>query len=86
MPCIRFSNVRQPFIPELRMFATRIFYIIATMNLFISDSFSDRLLQVNCKFYKYQMSVLAVGFNIIGHQVHHFGVIEERYFPLDQGV
>lgn len=27
-------------------------------------------------------SVLALGFMIIGHSIHHFNVIEERYFPL----
>lgn len=27
-------------------------------------------------------SVLALGFMIIGHSIHHFKIIEERYFPL----
>lgn len=31
------------------------------------------------------MSILAMGFVIISHQIHHFGIIEERYFPLDNG-
>ena len=31
----------------------------------------------------YEMSVLAMGFNIIGHQLHHFNIIKERYYPLE---
>jgi len=46
------------------------------------DLFNRQILEANCKFYKYEMSVLAMGFNIIGHQLHHFNVIKERYFPL----
>lgn len=46
------------------------------------DTFNRKILETNCKFYKYEMSVLAMGFNIIGHQLHHFNIIKERYFPL----
>ena len=45
------------------------------------DSFNRQILETNCKFYKYEMSVLAMGFNIIGHQLHHFNIIQEKYFP-----
>jgi len=48
------------------------------------DTFNRQILETNCKFYKYEMSVLAMGFNIIGHQLHHFNIIKERYFPLDK--
>ena len=47
------------------------------------DSYNQQILETNCKFYKYEMSVLAMGFNIIGHQLHHFDIIKERYLPLD---
>jgi len=46
------------------------------------QSFNRTQLQINCKFNKTEMSVLAMGFNIIGHHIHHFNVIEERYYPL----
>lgn len=46
------------------------------------DTFNPQLLEINCKFYKYEMSVLAMGFNIIGHQLHHFNIIKKKYFPL----
>ena len=55
---------------------------IATKALF--DTFNPKILITNCKFYKYEMSVLAMGFTIIGHQLHHFDFIKERYFPLDK--
>ena len=29
-----------------------------------------------------EISVLAMGFVHIGHPIHHFGVLKERYFPL----
>lgn len=47
------------------------------------DTFNNEILLLDCKFNKNQMSVLAMGFNIIGHQIHHFKIINERYFPLE---
>ena len=32
--------------------------------------------------WKYDISVLAMGFNIIGHQIHHLKIINEKYFCL----
>lgn len=54
---------------------------LATKAMF--DTFNRQILETNGKFYKFEMSVLAMGFCIIGHQLHHFNVIKERYFPLD---
>lgn len=54
---------------------------LATKAMF--NTYNRQLLETNCKFYKYEMSVLAMGFSIIGHQIHHFNIINERYFPLD---
>lgn len=55
---------------------------LATKAMF--DTFDPEIFEKNCTFYKYQMSVLAMGFNIIGHQLHHFNIIKERYVPLDK--
>ena len=62
-------------IDELRVvrFSTKVMF----------DSYNRQILESNCKFYKYEMSVLAMGFNIIGHQLHHFNIIKKKYFPLD---
>jgi hypothetical protein len=54
---------------------------LATKAMFAT--FNPQLLETNCKFFKYEMSILAMGFNIIGHQLHHFKIVKERYFPLD---
>lgn len=42
---------------------------------------SAQLLQIGST-YNTQISVLGVGFTLVGHQTHHFKIIEERYFPL----
>lgn len=33
-------------------------------------------------YWEHKISILAMGFNIIGHQIHHFKFIEDHYFPL----
>ncbi|HMS68290.1 MAG TPA: DinB family protein [Saprospiraceae bacterium] len=32
--------------------------------------------------WKHRISIEAMGFNIIGHQIHHFRFIENNYYPL----
>ncbi len=54
---------------------------LATIAIF--DTFNSEMLQSDCRFNNNHMSVLAMGFNIIGHQLHHFNVVKERYVPLD---
>jgi hypothetical protein len=53
---------------------------LATAAMF--ESFDEEMLKTNGIIWKYEMPVLAMGFNIIGHQLHHFKVIEDKYFPL----
>src|SRR6266581_2276706 len=49
----------------------------STISLF--DSFDDGILLRKAINWKYEISVLAMGFTIIGHQTHHLRIIEERY-------
>jgi DinB superfamily len=52
----------------------------STISLF--NSFDEIQLLRKGKCWKSELSVLAIGFNIIGHQQHHFTIIAERYLPL----
>jgi hypothetical protein len=53
---------------------------LSTKALF--ESFDDEAMQCAGINWKYEISVLAMGFTIIGHQVHHLKIIEEKYYPL----
>jgi DinB superfamily len=46
------------------------------------DSFDDDMLQAKGMSWEYEISVVALGFGIVGHQIHHFNVIRERYSTL----
>ena len=47
------------------------------------ESFSEDILETNCRFFEYEMPLSAIGLTIVAHQIHHFNVIAERYIPLD---
>ena len=55
---------------------------LATRALY--ESFNDHALLNTGISWKYETSVLAMGFMMMGHQIHHLKVIEEKYFPLLQ--
>lgn len=46
------------------------------------ESFDDEMLLTKAINWKHEISVLAMGFTIIGHQINHLNLIEENYFPL----
>lgn len=56
--------------------------IVRKSTIILFESFSDsQLLRVGTC-YNTKLSVLAIGFVITGHQLHHLRTIEERYIPL----
>lgn len=46
------------------------------------DSFDDETLRVRGVSWVYEVSVVELGFSILGHQTHHLNVIAERYSHL----
>lgn len=52
----------------------------ATIAMF--DTFDQGILESECHFNNISMCTLGMGFNIVGHQIHHFNVIKEKYIPL----
>ncbi|HJV78944.1 MAG TPA: DinB family protein [Paludibacter sp.] len=52
----------------------------ATISLY--ESFDNEDLLKTGINWKHRISILAMGFNIIGHQIHHLNVIKEKYYPL----
>jgi hypothetical protein len=50
---------------------------LSTIAMF--KSFDDEDLQKIGTCWKHPMSVLAMGFILVGHQKHHFDVMKERY-------
>lgn len=52
----------------------------STISLYRSFDYTDySKVGIN---WKHQINVLAMGFNIIGHQIHHINFIKEKYYPL----
>ncbi len=51
-------------------------------NTHLFSSFDDEMLQQVGICFNKHISVLAMGFNIIGHQKHHLNVIDKLYIPL----
>ena len=52
----------------------------ATISLF--KGMNDEMILRSGVAFRSEISVLALGFVILGHPIHHMAVIRERYFPL----
>ena len=58
------------------------FSILRKANIFLFKSFDEEDLIQKGICYNVEISVLALGFVLIGHQIHHMKIIEEKYFCL----
>lgn len=58
------------------------FAVVRRSNIFLFKSFTDEMQQRvgNCN--NIAISTLALGFVLVGHQIHHSNIIKERYAPL----
>ncbi len=57
--------------------------VVRQSSLLMFESFNERMMEMNCEFFEYEMPLSAIGLTIAAHQIHHFNVIQERYVPLD---
>ena len=55
---------------------------VRNSGIILFDSFDETMLQRKGICSEKEISVLAIGFSIAGHTLHHFNVIKEKYFPL----
>lgn len=58
------------------------FDIIRQSTILMFNSFNDEDLIREGFIFKSNISVLALGFTIAGHCIHHMNVMKERYYPL----
>ncbi|WP_044208865.1 DinB family protein [Flammeovirga sp. OC4] len=58
------------------------FQILRVNTISLFKSFTDDMLQHAGSANGNEISTLALGFTIAGHQLHHMDIIKERYFPL----
>lgn len=56
--------------------------MVRTSNIALFKSINPVLLTHNGICFKQKISALALGFVIVGHQIHHLQVIKEKYEPL----
>ena len=60
------------------------FAIVRKGSIALFNNFNDEMLNRSGKASGREISVLALGFVLTGHQIHHFNIIKERYLPLLQ--
>lgn len=60
------------------------FDMVRKSTIALYSSFSEEDLQREGFIFQSDISVLAIGFTISGHVIHHMNVISERYYPLIQ--
>jgi hypothetical protein len=58
------------------------FKLLRQSSIALYKSFSDEMLLRTGICFQVEISVLALGFQLSGHQIHHLEVIRERYLPL----
>lgn len=58
------------------------FVSVRLSSIALFRSFDNEMLQRKGIAYQVEITPLALGFQLIGHQIHHINVINERYLPL----
>lgn len=58
------------------------FSVVRRSNIFLFKNLSEQAFQREGTCYQVLISPLALGFVLVGHQIHHINIIKERYLPL----
>lgn len=58
------------------------FYIVRESTIRLFKSFTNEMLMREGVMPSGSISVLGIGFAIVGHNIHHIGVLKERYYGL----
>lgn len=58
------------------------FSVVRASSILLFESFTDTMLLREGTASNKSISVLALGFTIIGHPMHHIRIVQERYYPL----
>lgn len=58
------------------------FIIVRSATVSLFQTYDQEDLMKPYHYYENQMNIMALGYSIIGHQMHHFNIIQERYLPL----
>jgi hypothetical protein len=61
------------------------FICVRNCTVALFKSFDQEMLLQKGIAFQIEVTPLALGFQIIGHQIHHFNIIKERYLPLLDG-
>ena len=74
------DNARSNEIPLRKLLSD--YRLLRSSSIAMFSNFSDEELQRTGTANGQEISVLAMGFVMIGHPIHHFNVLQERYFNL----
>ena len=58
------------------------FKVVRQSNIILYHTFKEEMLQRSALCNDIEITPLAIGFVLIGHQVHHLNILKERYFTL----
>lgn len=61
------------------------FQIVRKASIFLFQNLREDQFHISGVCSGVEVTPLALGFQILGHQIHHLKILKERYFGLDQG-
>lgn len=59
------------------------FHIVRQASIFLFRNFTEAQFHKTGTCFSIEVTPLALGFQILGHQIHHLKILKERYFDID---